>query len=331
MDYDQEFINQIVNSVNLLEYAKKNFEFEQRGDNWFTNCPLHIDKTPSLCIDEKKNRYHCFSCHIGGGIISWLIHVEGLDSDSAVKKAASIANLEYTGNSDAEILKVLREYKKQSQSAEKGVNLPLPQEKLKDYKRAYPKLWLDEGITKKAMDELGGIFYDKFKKRIWYPVRDIDGRIINMKGRTLIEDYKALKIPKYINLTNIGVMDYFQGLSVTKDFVKGKREIILFESFKSVMKCWVWGIQNTASMETSTMTKEQVKTLIGLGCDVIFAFDSDVEYTKAAKVAKMCSRYVNTYVMFNPDLLGGVDAKNSPADCGEEIMKKMYMERRRIF
>lgn len=331
MQYDEEYIHQIVNSVNLLEYAQQKYEFEQRGDNWFTSCPLHIDETPSLCINEKTNRYHCFSCNIGGGIISWLIKVEGLDSDSAVKKAAELANVEYKTTSDAGIVKVLREYNRQAKQKPVIVNQPLPEEMLEKYYKAYPKLWLDEGISKQAMDELGGIYYDRFKKRIWYPVRDINGNIINMKGRTLIPDYKLLKIPKYINLEEIGVMDYFQGLSFTKKFVKEKGEIILFESFKSVMKCWDWGVKNTAAMEKSSLTIEQVKVLIGLGVDIVFAFDSDVQYDKALKSVKMCSRYANTYIMFNPDLLGGPAAKNSPADCGEEIMRKMYNERKRIF
>lgn len=331
MTYDEEFINQIVNSVDLLEYAKEKYEFEQRGDNWFTSCPLHVDNTPSLCINQKTNRYHCFSCDKGGGIISWLIHIEGLDSDSAIQKAASIASLEYTASQDADILKRLREYKKLSKPNSIVVNETLSEKELFGFTRAYPELWLNEGITKQAMDDLGGIFYDRFKRRIWYPVRDIDGNIINMKGRTILEDYKELGIQKYMNLRKIGVMDYFQGLSYTKEFVKKEREIILFESFKSVMKCWSWGIKNTAAMETNSLTPEQVKNLIGLGVDVTFAFDSDVKYEKVYNVAKMCSRYLNTYIMFNPDLLGGPEAKNSPADCGEEIMKKMYTERRRIF
>ena len=53
MEYDADFLEQIDNGVNLLEYAESTgFEFEHKGKEHFCSCPLHIDKTPSLCISD---------------------------------------------------------------------------------------------------------------------------------------------------------------------------------------------------------------------------------------------------------------------------------------
>ena len=62
MTYDDDMLQEINESVDLYEYVGQSIDLEKRGEHYFGHCPLHIDKTPSLCITPSKNMYYCFSC-----------------------------------------------------------------------------------------------------------------------------------------------------------------------------------------------------------------------------------------------------------------------------
>ena len=61
--YDPGYLEEINKSVNLLEYAKLSFDFEEKGGNYFTHCPstTHQDDTPSLCINPEMNIFKCLA------------------------------------------------------------------------------------------------------------------------------------------------------------------------------------------------------------------------------------------------------------------------------
>ena len=86
MTYDDEMLQEINASVDLLEYVSKSIEMEKRGRDYFGHCPLHVDNTPSFSITPSKNSYYCFSCGRSGGIIGYLMDYEHLKFDDAVDK-----------------------------------------------------------------------------------------------------------------------------------------------------------------------------------------------------------------------------------------------------
>lgn len=128
-------------------------------------------------------------------------------------------------------------------------------------------------------------------------------------------------------------MDYLQGLNFTIQFVKEKRELIIFESIKSVMKAYGWGYKNCASAEKHSLTNEQIKLIISLKVDVVFGYDSDVSYydSDVKYGIDKLKQVTNVYVIQDyHQLLGGKEAKNSPVDCGREIWEQLYMEKRKV-
>ena len=98
--YDDEMLQQINDNVNLLEYVSHSIEMVKRGSDYFGHCPLHVDNTPSFSVTPSKNKYYCFSCGKAGGIIKFLMDYEDLDFESAVEKAASLANLDLSKMSE---------------------------------------------------------------------------------------------------------------------------------------------------------------------------------------------------------------------------------------
>lgn len=335
MNYDDEMLREINEKANLLSYAQNIFEFKQSGDNYFTHCPAHTDLTPSLAFNAEGNYYHCFSCGKSGGMIGFLMDFEGLDFESAVKKAASLADIDLSKMCQSKTVTFLRKWREiLSQKDKKPFEHPiLPNETLKQFSREEVREWLEEGIEQEVMD-IFDIRVDNLSNRIVYPVYDIDKRLINIKGRTRYENYKKLKLPKYINYYKVGVMDYFQCLETTLPYVKKKSEIIIFESIKSVMKAYGWGYRNCVSAETHTLSAEQISLLARLNVkNVVFAYDSDVSYwdKKVRDNIDILRRLTNVYIIEDRQkLLGGAEAKNAPADCGEEIWKELYQNKRKV-
>ena len=87
-------LQQINENANLLDYVSQFIEMEKRGNDYFGQCPLHIDNTPSFSITPAKNSYYCFSCGKSGGIIGYLMDYEGMQFESAVEKAAKLADMD---------------------------------------------------------------------------------------------------------------------------------------------------------------------------------------------------------------------------------------------
>lgn len=333
-EYDAELLEQINESVDLIEYVNgQGLDLEQKGERYFTHCSRHVDNTPSLCFFSGTNTFHCFSCGATGGIIQYLYKYEGLDYDESVEKAANLSKIDMKKMCASKTIRFLKSYKASSQSkCSQTVHLVLPQNTLDKYSHEPITEWLDEGMEQEVID-LFEIAIDGKSNRIVYPVYDIDGKLINVKGRTRYENYKELRIPKYMNYFKIGTMDYFQCLDKTLPFIKKTGEVIIFESIKSVIKAYGWGYKNCISAEKHTLTPEQVDLLIKLRVDIVFAYDSDVNYylQEVDRDIVKLKRITNVYIIQDRyKLLGGAEAKNAPVDCGKEIWEQLYDERKRV-
>lgn len=305
---------------------------EQNGKEYFGNCPLHTDKTPSFSITPDKNMFYCFSCGRGGGIVKYLMEYESLDFDNAVEKASKLASFDLSKICQSETVKINRDLRNSKRTKDKIIHSILDKSILEKYKKDVIDEWLDEGIRQEEID-LFGVRIDDKGNRIIYPVYDINGNLINIKGRTRYKNYKKLRIEKYINYYKIGTMDYFQGLNITLPYIQESGEIKIFESIKSVMKLMRYGVKDSASAEKHTLTDEQIRLLIRLRKDVVFCYDSDVSY-KEKRVKEnidTLKRYLNVYIIEEFDnLLGGEEAKNSPIDCGIDIWDKLYANKKKI-
>lgn len=247
--YDSEYLDEIGEKINLLDYAEsQGFEFESHGREHYTNCPLHVDKTPSLSITEdadgKFTKFFCHSCKTGGGIIKWLMTFEHLTFNDAVIKSSELAGMEIRKGCSSPVVRYLRSKNLDIKKSEIKIvsHEILSEDKITRYSKEQIPEWESEGIQKDIINKFD-IRIDNAMNRIVYPVRDINGNLINIKGRTRYPNYKALRVPKYLNYYKIGDMDYFQSLDLALPYVREAGEIIICESIKSTMKCWGWGIR----------------------------------------------------------------------------------------
>ena len=187
-------------------------------------------------------------------------------------------------------------------------------------------IWENEGISKESIDKFQ-VYYDSFSNRLVYPIKNIDGDIVNIGGRTLDPDWKAKDLRKYTYFSGWGEMDVIYGLYENMQSIMDKREIILFEGCKSVLLANSNGINNTGALLTSHLNPAQMKILAKLGVRVVFALDKDVRIRNDRNINKL-KRYVNVeYLWDREDLL---DEKDAPLDKGIEIFESLYRNRLRL-
>lgn len=335
MVYDEEYLEEIKNNVDLLEYIGKDIELKKKSKDYFGHCPKHVDLTPSFSVNPEKNIFFCFSCGRGHSIFDYLMEYEGMNFNEAVKKAAKMSGVDLGAMCQSQTVIENRRLKIRQSNLrkEKCPHKILPKEEYDKFKIGLVDEWLNENIRQEEID-LFEIRIDNRSNRIVYPVYDVDRNFINIKGRTRFKDYKKMGICKYINYYPVGTVDYFQGLNITEPYVKETREIIIFESIKSVMKLFGNGVKNSVSAEKHTLTPEQITWIIKSDVkDVVLAYDSDVSYNEKAvkENINMLKRFVNLYIIEDKKgVLGGKEGKNSPIDLGFDIWQKLYSQKKKI-
>lgn len=318
----------IKDKINLLEYLQQYFPFERRSNKYFTCCPFHDEKTPSFMVDPESHYYHCFGCGESGDIITFVMKYEGLTYPEAVTKLAQIAGVGFSMLKKSNTVEILKSYKPCRHTPYNHVILP--EETYDNYSIGRITSWEQEGISPEIISAYD-IRLDTRAQRIVYPVRDINGQLINIKGRTLVEDFKSLRIPKYINYYKVGCMDYLQGLDKKKELIKASGEVIIFEGVKSCMKLDDWCESPCVSSETAGLTQEQIELILRLHCNVVIAYDQDKTLQDIYESVKWISRFTNLDIISDPQhLLGDVSNKNSPVDMGYDVWQELYKNKERV-
>lgn len=335
MFYDKEYLEEIKTNVNLLEYISNDIDLKKKGKEYFGHCPKHVDLTPSFSVSPIKNIFYCFSCGRGFSIYDYLMEYEMMNFDEAVKKASKLSGIDMGAMCQSKTVLENKSLQRQKENfrLKKCNHEILAKEEYEKFKVGLVDEWLIEGIRQEEID-LFEIRIDERSNRIVYPVYDIDGKFINIKGRTRFKEYKKMGICKYINYYPVGIMDYFQGLNITESYIRETKEILIFESIKSVMKLFGNNIKNAVSAEKHTLTPEQIIWIIKSDIkNVVLCYDSDISYQEKTvkENINILKRFLNVYIIDDKNgILGGKEEKNSPIDLGFDVWEKLYEQKKKI-
>ncbi|MCM1223961.1 MAG: DNA primase, partial [Lachnospiraceae bacterium] len=144
---------------------------------------------------------------------------------------------------------------------------------------------------------------------------------------TLDDNWKIKGLRKYTYFRGWnGGMQVLYGLFENLEAIKKERKVIIFEGAKSVMLADSYGFHNTAALLTSHVNPAQMRTLIQLSCEVIFALDKDVSVKDDHNIKRL-KQFTNVSYIWDKDNL--LDEKDSPIDKGAEVFKHLLEERRR--
>ena len=318
-------LEELIKSIDIVEYISQYVELEQKGDEWWGLSCFKAENTPSFSVRQNPPLFYDWSSGIGGNLYTFVKKYNKCSNREAVEIIKKYAG--YDGEVSVRQEKMAatidcKKYMRPKQKAAKANGVILPDNYMDRYEKRDDKLvvWENEGISRESLDKFQ-VYYDSFSDRLVYPIRDVEGNIVNICGRTLDPQWKEKKIRKYTYFFSWGTMASVYGLYENMNAILKSKEIIIFEGCKSVLIANTWGIHNCGALLTSHLNPNQMKILAKLGCRVVFALDKEIRVKDDKNICRL-KNYVNCeYIWDKSDLL---DEKDSPVDKGEEVFKSLY-------
>ena len=90
----EQLIEQIRSTADIIEVVSGYVQLKKRGRNYFGLCPFHDEKTASFSVNSERQIYKCFGCNVGGGVINFIMEIEGMEFINAVKHIAHQYSIE---------------------------------------------------------------------------------------------------------------------------------------------------------------------------------------------------------------------------------------------
>lgn len=338
----EEVIDKIRQSHDIVELISDYVPLKKQGRNYVGLCPFHGEKTPSFTVSPEKQLYHCFGCRAGGNIITFVMEIEGMSFIEALRFLAEKANLEVPelDPKDQPKASLTEQLLKGYELARTYYQHVLMKTELGKEARAYlkergftkemietfqigyaPDLWdgltslfLKKNVNIKMMEESGllskrefdGKLFDRFRKRIMFPIWNGRGQVIAFGGRIVGEGQ-----PKYLNSPETKLFQKgktIYGLHLARPEMRKLNEAVLFEGYVDVIAAWKAGVKNGIATLGTALTEEQAKT-IRRNCEqVVICFDSDeagISATlRAAETLEQAGCYVKVAMLpegYDPD------------------------------
>lgn len=324
-------LNELIRSIDIVEYISQYVDLEQRGEEWWGLSCFKEENTPSFSVRQDPAVFYDYSSGIGGNLFTFVKHYNNCSSTRAVEIIKNYAG--YNGEVVAPkkkmdaVIDCLR-FKKKKPLVKQQKSKVLPDDYMERYEKRKDKLavWMNEGISEESIEKYD-VYYDAFSNRLVYPIRNIEGKIVNVGGRTLDPAWKEKKLRKYTYFHQWGTMNVIYGLYENMDAILEKKEVILFEGCKSVLLADTWGIHNTGALLTSHLNPSQMLILIKLGFRVVFALDKDVLVRDDHNIRKLRNYVTVEYLC---DTKGVLEEKDAPVDKGYETFADLYENRRKF-
>ncbi len=315
-------VEEIKNRLDIVEVISEYVpNMKQAGSNWKALCPFHNEKTPSFMVSRDKQIWHCFGCGEGGDVISFVQKMENIEFPEALKILAKRAGviLRYEDKNITsqktrllDILEAAAKFYHSNllNSAEAAVareylfkKRGLAEETVEKFFLGFaPNSWdstlkflRNKGYTEKDIflaglsvkKERGSGFYDRFRERIMFPIRNVHGNVVGFTGRFLPEAEKKENNTggKYVNTPQTMVYDksrVIYGLDLAKQEIKKENLAVMVEGNMDVIASHQAGVQNVVASSGTAMTVEQVNLLKRYSPNLAIAFDADLAGNTAA-------------------------------------------------
>jgi DNA primase len=337
----EEIIAEIKDTVDILAVVGDSVLLKKAGRNYQGLCPFHSEKTPSFTVSPEKQMFYCFGCGEGGNVFSFLMKQQGVTFPEAVKILAERAGIALPERRQSEeqkrrwreretvmdLLEVTRGlYRKTLRRDPRGqaardylANRGFHQEILDKFhvgfapagwdnltryfqRRGFP-LDLAEKAGLVAPRRQGKGYYDRFRNRIIFPIRDQRGRVIAFGGRVLDDS-----LPKYLNSPESAVYHKSRSLyalDVAQSHCRTEERVYIVEGYLDVMALHQNGLSNTVGTLGTALTRDHVRLLrncIGPAGRAILVFDSDEAGLKAAhrSIAVFAQEFVDARILVLP-------------------------------
>ena len=314
MKYPKEYLDEIKLRLKVSQVVGKSVKLKKRGKEFIGLSPFSNEKTPSFTVNDEKGFYHCFSSAEHGNIFDFLMKTKNYKFGEAVRALASDAGMQpYRFNKQDEERQ--NRWKIYNAILEKYANFCHKELVLEKYPEVLEYLnqrkvtkkeiiFFKIGYTpnkndfyeqiKKEFDESqissSGIYYfgenkkkyiDRFRGRIIFPVKSLNGSVFALGGRALSKTTFA----KYINSPETEFYkkgNNLYNINAAKEFREKDEEAFIVEGYMDVVNLHKFGIQNVVANLGTAMTERQIDLIWRFFKNPIICLDGDVSGRKAA-------------------------------------------------
>ena len=304
MAFPRQFLDELVSRCDIVDVVSSYVALQHKGSNYFGLCPFHNEKTGSFSVSPDKQIYYCFGCKRGGGVISFIMEIEGLSFPDAVRFLAKRVGMtvpEEEADREASrhrqrLLAVNKDAARwfyQNLSRPEGAAVAAYLERRKISRKTAMNFglgasldsWdslltamLQKGYTKRELLDAGlvvqnqkGRLYDKFRNRLIFPVIDVRGDVVAFGGRVLDKSE-----PKYLNTQETAVYSKRRNLYGINLAKRTKRpNFILCEGNIDVITLHQAGFDNAVASMGTALTTEQIRLLSRYTKELVLCYDND--------------------------------------------------------
>ncbi len=304
-------LEQIRSASDIVDIIGGYLPLKRAGANFVALCPFHKEKSPSFNVNPHRQIFHCFGCHKGGDVFTFVKEYENIGFMDAVRRLAERAKipLEFEDTPGQQqvrhikdtLLQIHEQITQRWQAAlandangqiardylaKRGVS----EEAIQLFRLGYaPDLWDDtvnwaksKNFDMTLVEQAGlilkkdsGGYYDRFRGRLMFPICDEQGRVIAFSGRVLSGDEKTAK---YVNSPETPIFTkgkIFFGLDKSKRALLDAKFAVVCEGQLDLIACYMAGIKNMVAPQGTALTSDHARVLKRYVEEVVLCFDSD--------------------------------------------------------
>jgi len=347
------FADKVKQQADIVRVIGGYLPLRKSGQNFTGLCPFHAEKTPSFAVHPVKQIYHCFGCGVGGDVFKFVMEVDKLSFPDAVRAVAEKCGIAVpqarerspeerrTNQQRAVLVEMHREAAAffarhltttaegkaaRAYLADRGLNdeaiarfglgfAPSGGDALlRHLKQKFPEKLIEQSGLVSRDDKTR--LYDRFRRRIIFPIANESGKIVAFGGRSLGDD-----MPKYLNSPETPIYSksgLLYHLHRAKEPIRREGFAVLVEGYMDTIAVALAGIGQVVASCGTSLTESQVKLLARFTKQIVVNYDPDNAGQAATErsLALLLEQDFETRVLALPAVEG------KPADPDTFIQKK---------
>jgi DNA primase len=305
------FAEKVKQQADIVRVVGEYVRLKKSGQNFTGLCPFHAEKSPSFAVHPTKQIYHCFGCGVGGDVFKFVMEMEKCAFPEAIRIVAEKCGISIPRQKDRSpeerkenqqrtvLVEMHREaqtfFVKQLEGTLEGKAVRAYLEDrgldkdalarfgigyapsggdllLRHLKSKYAeKLLAESGLI--SRDQSAGRLFDRFRRRITFPISNDSGKIVAFGCRALGDDQ-----PKYLNSPETPIYsksNVLYHMDRAKEGIRRQDFAILVEGYMDAIAVARAGISNVVASCGTSLAEPQIKLLGRFTRRVIVNYDPD--------------------------------------------------------
>jgi len=325
----KDTVAEIKERLSIMDIVSPYVKLHRAGRSLVGLCPFHKEKTGSFHVSTERGTWHCFGCGLGGDGFSFIEKIEGVDFKGALKILADKAGVtiiyDSKNHEDTSKKERMREVMNRasewyagklsgSPAHEYAKKRKLDDDTVRNWRLGHaPDAWRDllealtaEGFTIeellaagliKEADGKRGTYYDRFRNRLMFPIRDVAGRVVAFTGRVVPSEALAKDgrddanvVAKYLNSPETDLYhksDILFGMDAAKDAIRTRGFAMLVEGQMDVLHAHQAGFSNAIALSGTALTERHLALMKRYSENLMLVLDADPAGFKATARSAM--------------------------------------------